>query len=88
MCFVLQNHLGKGRCAPVASPAKWRFPIPFPKPPVGRSGKGRISAIGETSLSPQDRCGGLSPSTRGVPDPLEPSRLRRGMGAFLLPLTP
>ncbi len=25
MCAVLQHHPGKGRCAPVASPAKWRL---------------------------------------------------------------
>lgn len=109
MCVVLHGPQGRSantswqggaqKPPPVASPrpngaSRSRSPI---RPP-GSLGKGRISAIEETSLSPPvPPCGSfpidpaykrmLRQSRGGVPDALDPSRLQRGKGAFLLPLT-
>lgn len=55
--------------------------------PLHPSGSG--AEIGIEPVPPQWGAFGApqTPSTRGVPDPFEPSRLQRGKGAFLLPLT-
>ena len=89
MCFVLQNDLGKGRCAPVASPAKWCFPIPFawPDQKVVMQGPDQHPR-GDFALPDSPAKAELPPSTKGRACPLRPSRLQRGKGAFCAPLDP
>jgi len=89
MCFVLQNDLGKGRCAPVASPAKWCFPIPFAWPDQKAVMQGPDQhPRGDFALPDSPAKAELPPSTKGRACPLRPSRLQRGKGAFCAPLDP